>query len=385
MARAIWKGSISFGLVHIPVGLFSAASPDELSFRQLDKRNMSPIGYRKYNKNTGEEVDGAEIVKAFEYESGQYVVLSDEDLKRANPEKTQTVEITDFVDLDDIEPVYLDKPYYLAPTTKNKKGYALLREALKRTRKVGIAKVVIRSREYLSAVVPQGDVLVLEILRYPHEIRATDDLDVPHGELKDLGVNERELEMAERLVEGMTTEWDPSRYQDTYRDDLMQLIQQRIESGQTDAPDETPVEEIEAAEKGDVIDIMALLKRSVEATGRGERVAADTERAPAAAKKPKKGAAANPEAPKKNDEPLPWEDEAPAKAARPARASGKAAKAAPAPAMDDVLPWEDEAPAVPARPAARGSGKAAGEPIAKPAPRSAVAASKPRAKQRKTA
>jgi DNA end-binding protein Ku len=380
MARAIWKGSISFGLVHIPVGLFSAASPDELSFRQLDKRNMSPIGYKKYNKNTGEDVESDEIVKGYEYESGHYVVLSDEDLRRANPEKTQTVEITDFVDLDDIDPVYLDKPYYLAPTTKNKKGYALLREALKRTRKVGIAKVVIRSREYLSAVVPQGDVLVLEILRYPHEIRATDDLDVPHGELKDLGVNERELEMAERLVEGMTAEWDPAKYQDTYRDDLMQLIQARIESGQTDAPDETPVAEIEAGEKGDVIDIMALLKRSVEATGRGERIAADTGRAPAAPKKSKKAAAA-----KTDDEPLPWEDEAPARPAKPARASGKAPRAAPAPTMDDVLPWEDEAPARPARPAARGSGKPAGEPIAKPAPRSAVAASKPRAKQRKTA
>src|SRR5829696_1394817 len=238
MARAIWKGSISFGLVNIPVGLFSAASPDELSFRQLDKRNMSPIGYKKYNKNTGDDVEGDEIVKGYEYESGHCVVLSDEDLKRANPEKTQTVEITDFVDLDDIEAVYFDKPYYLAPTGKNKKGYALLREALKRTRKVGIAKVVIRSREYLAAVVPQGDVLLLEILRYPHEIRSADDLEVPQGDIQSLGVNERELEMAERLVEGMTADWEPSRYQDTYRDDLMQLIQARIESGQTDAPDE---------------------------------------------------------------------------------------------------------------------------------------------------
>lgn len=386
MARAIWKGSISFGLVHIPVGLFSAASPDELSFRQLDKRNMSPIGYRKYNKNTGEEVEGDEIVKAFEYESGQYVVLSDEDLKRANPEKTQTVEITDFVDLDEIDPVYLDKPYYLAPTGKNKKGYALLREALKRTRKVGIAKVVIRSREYLSAVVPQGDVLVLEILRYPHEIRGTDDLEVPHGELTDLGVNERELEMAERLVEGMTAEWDPSKYQDTYRDDLMQLIQQRIQSGQTDAPDETPVEDAVVGEKGDVIDIMALLKRSVEATGRGERIAADTERAPAAPRKSRKTAAAKEEpapAPAKDDDAFPWDDEAPARPAK--RASAKAAKPAPAPAptMDDVvLPWEDEAAAKPARPV-RAAAREVEKP--KPAPRSAVAASKPRAKQRKTA
>jgi DNA end-binding protein Ku len=351
MARAIWKGSISFGLVNIPVGLFSAASPDELSFRQLDKRNMSPIGYKKYNKNTGDDVESDEIVKGYEYESGHYVVLSDEDLRRANPEKTQTVEITDFVDLDEIDAVYFDKPYYLAPTGKNKKGYALLREALKRTRKVGIAKVVIRSREYLSAVVPQGDVLLLEILRYPHEIRSADDLEVPQGELKDMGVNDREVEMAERLVEGMTAGWDPSRYHDSYRDDLMQLIQARIESGQTDAPDETPVEEIDTGERGEVIDIMALLKRSVEATGRGERIAADTERAPAA-RKPRKAAAAKPEAAKPDDDPLPWEDEAPARPAKPARASKS-------PPKDD-------------------------ETTAKPAPRS-TAAAKPRSKQRKTA
>ncbi|HEY0016998.1 MAG TPA: Ku protein [Longimicrobium sp.] len=316
MARAIWKGSISFGLVNIPVGLFSAASPDELSFRQLDKRNLSPIGYKKYNKNTGDDVESEEIVKGYEYESGHYVVLSDEDLRRANPEKTQTVEITDFVDLDEIEAVYFDKPYYLAPTGKNRKGYALLREALKRTRKVGIAKVVIRSREYLSAVVPQGDVLLLEILRYPHEIRSADDLEVPHGDLKDLGVNDREIEMAERLVEGMTAEWDPSRYHDSYRDDLMQLIQARIESGNTDHPDESPVE-VSEAEGGDVIDIMALLKRSVEATGRGERVAADTERAPRKSKKAAAAAESDADA-----------DEADA---RPARGAKPAAAAAPAP------------------------------------------------------
>jgi DNA end-binding protein Ku len=277
MARAIWKGSISFGLVNIPVGLFSAASVDELSFRQLDKRNLSPIGYKKYNKTTGDEVETEQIVKGYEYESGHYVVLSDEDLKRANPEKTQTVEITDFVELDDIDPVFMDKPYYLGPIGKNKaalKGYALLREALKRTRKVGIAKVVIRSREYLSAVVPQGDVLVLEILRYPHEIRASDDLGVPSGELTEMGINDRELEMAERLVEGMTAEWEPQKYTDSYRDDLMQLIQARIESGQTNAPDETPVEDADVEPAGDVIDIMALLKRSVEATSGRERIAA---------------------------------------------------------------------------------------------------------------
>lgn len=265
MPRAIWKGSISFGLVSIPVGLFSAETRDEISFRQLDKRNLSPVGYKKYNKQDGKEVEAEDIVKGYEYDSDRYVLISDEDLKRANPEKTQTVDITDFVDLDDIDAEYYDKPYYLAPLKKNQKAYALLREALKRSGKVGVAKVVIRSREYLAAVVPHGDVLVLEILRYPHEIRGVDDLELPGDDLEKLGVTDREVKMAEMLIDTMTAEWDPSKYKDSYRDDLMALIEKKIESGQTEVLDETPVETEDAEPRG-VIDIMALLKKSVEAT-----------------------------------------------------------------------------------------------------------------------
>ena len=296
MPRAIWKGSISFGLVHIPVGLFSATSTDELSFRQLDRRNLQPIGYRKYNKATDDEVPGDQIVKGYEYGPGQYVVLSDEDLRRANPEKTQTVEITDFVDRDQIDAVYYDKPYYLGPLGKKPKGYALLREALRRTGKVGIAKVVIRSREYLAAVVPMGGVLVLEILRYADEIRRTDDLDVPGDDLEALGVKEREMQMAEALVAGMAAEWDPSQYRDTYRDDLLSLIHARIESGETAEPDESPVEE--AGERADVIDIMALLKKSVEATGKakpaGKKAAAASAKGESKAARPRSTAPARP-------------------------------------------------------------------------------------------
>ena len=268
MPRAIWKGSISFGLVSIPVGLFSAETRDEISFRQLDKRNLSPVGYKKYNKQNGQEVELEDIVKGYEYDSDRYVLISDEDLKRANPEKTQTVDITDFVDLESIDAEYYDKPYYLAPLKKNAKAYALLREALKRSGKVGVAKVVIRSREYLAAVIPHGDVLVLEILRYPHEIRAVDDLEVPGDNLEKLGVTDREVKMAEMLIDGMTAEWDPSKYKDTYRDDLMALIEKKIETGQTEVLDETPVE-TEHEEPRGVIDIMALLKKSVEATKAG--------------------------------------------------------------------------------------------------------------------
>jgi DNA end-binding protein Ku len=295
MARSIWKGSISFGLVHIPVGLFSAESPDEISFRQLDKRNLSPIGYKKYNKQSGKEVEFDDIVKGYEYEDDRYVLISDEDLKRANPEKTQTVDITDFVDLDRIDPEFFDKPYYLAPL--NKKGgkpYALLREALKRSGKVGIAKVVIRSREYLAAVVPKSDVLVLEILRYPHELRGTTDLDLPGSDLEALGVNDREVKMAEMLIEGMTSEWEPDRYHDTYRDDLMELIRKKVESGQTEVLDETPVES--EAPRADVIDIMSLLKKSVEATGkaRGDSAKESSKKAGSRAKAPKSAEPAKP-------------------------------------------------------------------------------------------
>lgn len=332
MARAIWKGSISFGLVHIPVGLFSAEKTNDLSFRQLDRRDLSPVGYRKYNKATGEEVESDVIVKGYEYESGHYVVLSDEDMLRANPEKTQTVEITDFVDLEDIKPVFYDKPYYLAPTGKNAKGYALLREALKRTRKVGIAKVVIRSREYLSAVVPQGNVLVLEILRFADEIRATDDLEVPSEDLQALGVNDREIEMAERLVEGMTAEWSPEKYHDSYREDLMGLIQGRIDSGQTNEPDESPVPDIGEA-RGDVIDIMSLLKRSVEATtgAAGDEAERPTAKAAkpaapkaAAAPKPAAKAAAKPRKADSATKPSPRSDSP----AKPRASSSKKRKAA---------------------------------------------------------
>lgn len=271
MARAIWKGSISFGLVHIPVGLFPAEEREELSFRQLDKRNMSPIGYKKYNKATGKDVQADDIVRGYEYEPGHYVVVSDEDFKRANPEATQTVEITDFVDAGEITAAYFDKPYYLAPLNKRAaKSYALLRETLRRTGKIGVSNVVIRSRQHLAAVIPVGDVLVLELLRYPAELRKPAGLDLP-GSIKESGVTPKELEMAEKLVEGMTSEWDPSRYHDTYREDLMSLIERKARAGDVEEAAAVFEEDEDTPRRGDVIDIMTLLKRSVEEAGKGGR------------------------------------------------------------------------------------------------------------------
>ncbi len=277
MARAIWKGSISFGLVNIPVGLFAAESRDEIHFKLLDRKTLSPIHYKRVSEESGREVPWEETVRGFELQDGKYVVLSDEDLKRAAPEATQTIDIVDFVDLEDISPLYFDKPYYLAPDKKGAKAYALLRETLRRTGKVGIAKVVIRTRQYLAAVVARGDVLTLELLRYAHELRDPKDLDVPHGKQ---GVSERELEMAKRLVEGMVEAWKPEKYKDDYRRDLMKMIEARVEAGELEGSAEPPPKP-ERAAGGKVVDLMALLKSSVEEGGGEKKPARKAARKPA--------------------------------------------------------------------------------------------------------
>lgn len=303
MARAIWKGSISFGLVNIPVGLYSAEKRDEISFDLLEKKSKARIRYKRVSEKTGREVPWDEIVRGYEYEDGQYVILSDEDLKRANPDATQTVDIVDFVDLAEISPVYFDKPYYLGPQKKGQKPYALLREVLRRSGKVGIAKVVIRTKQYLAAVVPRDEVLILELLRFHHELRATDELELPDSNLKELGISEREVEMGERLVEGMAGTWEPERYRDDYREDLLKLIEERVESGQLEGVEE-PAPKPAPAAGGQVIDLMALLKRSVEENGKGRGATAASKggagkrRMPARKAAPRKTASRRPAAKK---------------------------------------------------------------------------------------
>jgi DNA end-binding protein Ku len=275
MARSIWKGSITFGLVNIPVGLYSAETRDEIHFKMLDKKTMSPIHYKRVSEENGKEVDWNDIVRGYEFSPGQYVVMSDEDLKRAAPEATQTIDIVDFVDMDEISPLYFDKPYYLGPDKKGTKAYALLREVLRRTNKVGIAKVVIRTRQYLAAVVPRGEVLTLELLRFAHELRDPSELDIPKGKE---GVSERELDMAERLVEGMVDAWDPEKYKDDYRRDLMKTIEERVEAGQLEAAPESAPKPRQRADN--VVDLMALLKRSVEEGGGAKKAPAKKSAAP---------------------------------------------------------------------------------------------------------
>jgi DNA end-binding protein Ku len=267
MPRALWKGAISFGLVNIPVRLYSAEDRKEMSFSMLDRRDMSPVGYHRVNKETGKEVPWKEIAKGYEYKKGKYVVLTDEDFRRANVKATQTVDIVAFVDAHDIPAVYYDTPYYLAPEKRGEKAYALLREALRKAGKAGLATVVVRKRQHLAVVMPLEDILVLDTLRYHDELRPWSELGVPG---KATRPNEKEVNMALRLIEEMSDEWKPENYEDTYRHDILARVKQKVKAGQTEELTEPQADE--KPEKGaDIIDLMSLLKRSVEGGGKGAK------------------------------------------------------------------------------------------------------------------
>lgn len=259
MARGLWKGAISFGLVHVPVELHSAKKRStELDMTMLDKRDFAPVGYKRVNKSTGKEVPWADVVKGYEYEDDKYVVLSDEDFRRANPEAAKSVDIQAFVELIDIAPRYFDTPYYLVPGKRGEKAYALLRDTLKKAGKAGIASVVIRTRQYLAALMAQDDILVLNTLRYHDELKDPSELKVPEAR-----VSTKELDMAMRLVEDMADEWKPERYRDTFRDDLLKRIDEKVKAGQTEEITE-PEKERKAEKGAEVIDLMELLKKSIE-------------------------------------------------------------------------------------------------------------------------
>lgn len=279
MPRSLWKGAISFGLVNIPVVLYSAEIRNSFDLTMLDRRNMKPVGFKRYNKETGKEVTWDQIVKGYEYEKERYVVLTDEDFRRANVEATQTVDIVNFVQAEEIAPTAFETPYYLAPDKRGEKGYALLRETLKKTGKVAIATVVIRTRQYIAALIPWHDVMVLNTLRYANELRPSKDLEIPTKSLKAAGVSPRELDMATKLVEEMSDSWKPGQYKDTYHDDLMRLINKRIKAGKTEVITSPSEEEKEKTPgKADVIDLMALLKRSVQRSGKPKRSVHKSER-----------------------------------------------------------------------------------------------------------
>jgi len=259
MARGLWKGAISFGLVNVPVELHSAKRrTSELDMTMLDKRDLAPVGYKRVNKATGKEVPWAEVVKGYEYRNDKYVVLSDEDFRRANPEAAKTVDIQAFVELADIAPQYFETPYYLIPGKRGEKAYALLRDTLKKAGKAGIATVMIRTKQYLAALIAEDALLVLNTLRYHDELKNASEFEIP-----DAKVSAKEMDMAMRLVDDMADKWQPARYKDTFTDDLLKRIEEKVEAGQT--------EEITQPEKGaresksaDVVDLMSLLKKSIE-------------------------------------------------------------------------------------------------------------------------
>ena len=259
MARAIWKGSISFGLVNIPIALYPATRREELKFRLLRKSDLSPVNYKRVAEKDGREVSWDQIVKGYEYEKGKYVVLKDEDFQRVDLEATQTVDIKDFVDQEEIDPMFFYKPYYLEPQKGGDKAYALLRDSLKDTNKVGVAKVVIKTRQYLAGVKPEDGVLVLELMHFADELADPEKLHLP----KKMEVGKREMSMAKSLIDGMTSKWEPEKYKDDYREALMEVIEEKVEAGGKEI-EEKPRK---APKPTKVIDLVSVLQKSLEQTG----------------------------------------------------------------------------------------------------------------------
>ena len=259
--RALWKGAISFGLVHIPVSLHPASGESGIDFDWLDKRSMDPVGYKRVNKRTGREIARENIVKGVAHGNGRYVVLSDKELAAAYPRSTQMIEIESFVPLADIPFLYFDRPYYLAPTGKGEKVYALLRESLKNSGRAGITRVVIQSKQHLAAVLPVGPVLVLNLLRWSSDIRDHGKLGIPKDGVKAVGIGAAELRMAGHLVESMSGPFQPSKYTDRFRTQVMGLVAKKARAGKMHEVVE-PQEEPPSV-GADVIDLTEVLKRSL--------------------------------------------------------------------------------------------------------------------------
>src|SRR6266540_5334136 len=258
MARAIWKGSISFGLVNIPIALYPATRREELKFRLLRKSDLSPVNYKRVAEKDGREVPWDQIVKGYEYEKGKYAVLKDEDFQRVDLEATQTVDIQDFVEQDEIDPMFFYKPYYLEPQKGGDKAYALLRDALKDTNKVGVAKVVIKTRQYLAGVKPENGALVLELMHFADELADPEKLHVP----KKTEVGKREMNMAKSLIDSMSSKWNPEKYKDDYREALMEVIEEKVEAGGKEI-EEKPRK---APKPTKVIDLVSVLQKSLKQT-----------------------------------------------------------------------------------------------------------------------
>lgn len=260
--RTLWKGAISFGLVHIPVALYPATSEQGLDFDWLDKRSMDPVGYKRINKRTGKEITKENIVKGIEYEDDQYVVLSPDEIEAAYPKATQTIEIETFIPAADIPFIYLDRPYYVGPINKGAKVYALLREILRKSGKVGIARVVIQTRQHLAALIPVGPMLVLNLLRWGDEIRAFESVALPPEGVKPAGLTDKEMKMGEQLVEDMSEAWDPEASRDSFKEKILQLVEAKAKAGQLESITQVEPAENEPA-SATIYDLTELLQRSL--------------------------------------------------------------------------------------------------------------------------
>ncbi len=263
MARPVWNGVISFGLLNVPVQLYTAARSVDMHFRMLDARNKKPIRYERVNAETGEEVPWKEIVKAYEYSKGNYVVVDEKELRKIAPEATESVDIETFVDQSLIDPMYFEKPYYLVPVKKAEKGYVLLREALKKTGKVAIGRVVIRTRQYLAMMFPHDDALVLNLLRFPQEIVPADDFAFPTGALTKFRITAAEMKMAEDLLKSMSGKWEPTSYKDEFRDKLRKMLQTRVDKEQGTLTITNDADEPAEHAATNVVDFVSLLKKSL--------------------------------------------------------------------------------------------------------------------------
>ena len=273
--RAIWKGSISFGLVNIPIALYPATRKEELTFRLLRRTDLSPVNYKRVAEKDGKEVPWDDIVKGYEYEKGKYVVLKDEDFQRVDLEATQTVDIQDFVHQEEIDPMFFYKPYYLEPQKGGDKAYALLREALKDANKVGIAKVVIKTRQYLAGVKPEDGALMLELMHFADELADPGKLHLPTK----VEVGKREMAMAKSLVDSMSSKWQPEKYKDDYREALMEVIEEKVEAGGKEI-EEKPKK---VPKPTKVIDLVSVLQQSLERTGGAKKKSTAKHRAKEAA------------------------------------------------------------------------------------------------------
>jgi DNA end-binding protein Ku len=279
MARPIWSGAISFGLLQVPVQLMSAERRQDLSFRLLDARNKKPIRYERVNSETGEEVPWKEIVKAYEFRKGDYVIIKEEELDAAAAEATQTIDIESFIHAADVPPMYYEKPYYLVPVKKGEKGYVLLRDTLRDSGYAGMAKVVIRTRQHLALLLPVGDALVLNLIRFQQEVVEPEEYQFPSSSDKRVRINPNEIEMARQLIDSMVSEWNPAQFVDETRERLQKLIEQRIKGKKPlpRASEDVPVEGT------NVVDFISVLRKSLE-TQRRTPAAASSSRSPKPAK-----------------------------------------------------------------------------------------------------